>query len=70
MDAIIFSELHNWSADDDPMALAAAIETVAGQDLASSGLKAAAFVGSRYGWNEVFGRLFAIYREVIASYNP
>jgi alpha-1,6-mannosyltransferase len=70
MDAIIFSELHNWSVDDDPMALAAAIETVAGQDLASSGLKAAAFVGSRYGWNEVFGRLFAIYREVIASYNP
>ena len=70
MDAINFSGLHNWSVENNPEALAEAIRTVANQDLAASGLRASAFVGSRYGWSEVFGRLFAIYREVIASYNP
>ena len=70
MDAINFSGLHNWSVENNPEALAEAIRTVADQDLATSGLRASAFVGSRYGWKEVFGRLFAIYREVIASYNP
>ena len=70
MDAINFSGLHNWSVENNPEALAEAIRTVADQDLATSGLSASAFVGSRYGWKEVFGRLFAIYREVIASYNP
>jgi alpha-1,6-mannosyltransferase len=70
MDAIIFSGLHNWSADNDSAALADAIRTVAEGDLYSSGLQAAASVGSRYGWNDVFSHLFAVYREVIASYNP
>jgi alpha-1,6-mannosyltransferase len=70
MDAINFSGLHNWSVENNPEALAGAIRTVADQDLAASGLGASAFVGSRYGWKAVFGRLFAIYREVIASYNP
>jgi alpha-1,6-mannosyltransferase len=70
MDNIIFSGLHNWSVEDDGDALAGAIRTVASGDLAVSGLLAAASVGSRYDWKAVFGRLFAIYREVIASYNP
>lgn len=70
MDAIIFSGLHNWSVEDDAEALANAIRTVAAGDLADSGLRAAAFVTGRYGWNDVFARLFAIYRSVIASYNP
>jgi alpha-1,6-mannosyltransferase len=70
MDAINFSGLHNWSVENNPEALAGAIRTVADQDLAVSGFRASAFVGGCYGWNEVFGRLFAIYREVIASYNP
>lgn len=70
MDAIIFSGLHNWSADDDVQALAEAIRTVASGDLAASGLRAAASVSSTYDWKAVFGRLFAVYREVIASYNP
>ena len=70
MDTIIFSGLHNWSVEDDSDALAAAIKTVAGGDLAASGLRAASSVGSRYDWKAVFGRLFTIYREVIASYNP
>ena len=70
MDNIIFSGLHNWSVEDDGDALAGAIRTVANSDLAASGLLAASSVGSRYDWKAVFGRLFAIYREVIASYNP
>ena len=70
MDKIIFSGLHNWSVEDDGEALAAAIKTVATGDLASSGLRAASYVGSRYDWKAVFTRLFTIYREVIASYNP
>ncbi len=70
MDNIIFSGLHNWSVEDDGDALAEAIRTVANHDLAASGLLAASSVGSRYDWKAVFGRLFAIYDEVIASYNP
>lgn len=70
MDTIIFSGLHNWSVENDGDALAAAIKTVASGDLASSGLLAATSVGSRYDWKAVFARLFTIYREVIASYNP
>ena len=70
MDAINFSGLHNWSAGNDPEALADAIRTVATGDLKASGLRAASSVSSRYDWEDVFARLFAVYREVIASYNP
>jgi len=70
MDAIIFSGLHNWSADNDDEALAEAILTVAGGDLAASGLQAARAVSGKYDWKDVFHRLFAVYRDVIASYNP
>ncbi len=70
MDKIIFSGLHNWSVENDGEALASAIRRVATEDLSASGLMAASSVGSRYDWKAVFGRLFTIYREVIASYNP
>lgn len=70
MDAINFSGLHNWSSDDDPEALATAIRSIANEDLQVTGLRAAASVASRYSWDDVFKRLFAVYREVIASYNP
>jgi len=70
MDAINFSGLHNWSADNSAEALAEAIRSVANADLGASGLRAAASVGSRYAWKDVFERLFTIYRGVIASYNP
>ena len=70
MDAINFSGLHNWSADNCTEALADAIWSVASTDLESSGLRASASVGSRYDWKDVFARLFTVYRGVIASYNP
>jgi alpha-1,6-mannosyltransferase len=70
MDSIIFSGLHNWPADDEEEALAEAIRKVSSGDLRASGLAAAASVSSRYDWKSVFARLFAVYRDVIASYNP
>ena len=70
MDAIIFSGLHNWSADNDDEALAEAIRNVADGDLATSGLQAAQAISRKYDWKEVFSRLFTVYRDVIASYNP
>ena len=70
MDAINFSGLHNWSADDDAGALAGAIIAAADADPRAAGLLAASRVSERYAWTTVFRRLFAIYREVIASYNP
>ena len=70
MDAIIFSGLHNWSVGNDAQALADAILTVAQGDLASAGREVAAAVAARYAWQDVFARLFTVYREVIASYNP
>lgn len=70
MDAINFSGLHNWSANDDPEALAGAIIAAADQNPAEAGRTAASSVSEKYDWKAVFLRLFAIYREVIASYNP
>lgn len=70
MDAINFSGLHNWSADDSEEALAEAILAAAAGDLKASGLLAAASVSAKYDWEAVFTRLFAVYRDVIASYNP
>lgn len=70
MDAINFSGLHNWSAADDAEALAEAIRNAANADPTSAGLNAAQSVAAKYDWQAVFARLFAVYREVIASYNP
>jgi hypothetical protein len=52
------------------VALAGAIRHAASGDTAAAGLRAAAAVSARYEWKSVFARLFAVYREVIASYNP
>lgn len=70
MDAINFSGLHNWSSDDSEESLADAILTAASGDPRASGLLAAASVSAKYDWQSVFARLFAVYRDVIASYNP
>ena len=70
MDAINFSGLHNWSADDSDESLARAIVMATTGDLKASGLRAASSVSTKYDWQAVFARLFAVYRDVIASYNP
>jgi alpha-1,6-mannosyltransferase len=70
MDAINFSGLHNWSADDSEEALAAAILAATAGDLKASGQRAASSVSAKYDWQAVLARLFAVYRDVIASYNP
>jgi alpha-1,6-mannosyltransferase len=70
MDAINFSGLHNWSSDDSEESLADAILAATEGDLKASGLRAAGAVSAKYDWQAVFARLFAVYRDVIASYNP
>ena len=70
MDAINFSGLHNWSAADNADALTEAIRGAADADPATAGLSAAESVSAKYDWKAVFARLFAVYRGVIASYNP
>ena len=70
MDAINFSGLHNWSSADDAEELAGAIRTAAAADPKAAGLRASESVAVKYDWEAVFTKLFAIYREVIASYNP
>lgn len=70
MDAINFSGLHNWSSADDAGELAGAIRNAAAADPKAAGLSAAESVAAKYDWQAVFARLFAVYREVIASYNP
>ena len=70
MESIIFSGLHHWATRDDAACLTRAIRDAAEDDPAASGLRAAAAVSGRYDWSGVFSRLFAVYRDVIASYNP
>jgi alpha-1,6-mannosyltransferase len=64
MDRIIFTDQNHWAAENSPAALADAIRTMAGRDLASEGREAAARVHQFYGWDRVFERLFGVYAEV------
>jgi len=69
MDRIIFSDQRHWAAENTAPSLAEAIARVCDGDLRASGLTASEAVRMRYSWNRVFGRLFEVYREAIASYN-
>jgi alpha-1,6-mannosyltransferase len=64
MDRIIFTDQNHWAAENSPAALAEAIRTMAGRDLAAEGRAAAVRVHRSYGWDRVFERLFAIYAGV------
>lgn len=68
MDRIIHNDQTLWARENTPSALAAAIA-----DTAAAGLKADptalhARVAAQYSWEQVFTRLFALYREVVAGY--
>ncbi|MFM8460261.1 MAG: glycosyltransferase [Chthoniobacterales bacterium] len=65
MDRIIFTDQSHWAAENSPEALADAIRTMAGRDLAADGAAAAARVRESYSWDRVFERLFGVYAEVI-----
>lgn len=70
MDRIIFSNQSHWARENTPEALAEAIAAEAATDLRAAGAAASRTVRERYGWHSVFARLFSIYRQVIAEYNP
>jgi alpha-1,6-mannosyltransferase len=58
------------AARNHPLALAEAVEKALLTDLVTFGHRAAETVRERYCWGKVFERLFKIYQEVIAEYNP
>lgn len=68
MDRIIHSDQTYWASENSADALAGAILEAAAQDFKAAGLQASQKVTSLYSWQQVFTRLFAIYREVVAQY--
>jgi alpha-1,6-mannosyltransferase len=70
MDRIIFTNQGHWAGENTPAALADAIDAATRTDLVAAGAEASRTVRERYAWGTIFGRLFAIYRTVIAEYNP
>ncbi len=70
MDRIVFTNQSHWARENTPAALADAIDQATRTDLRAAGLAASRAVRERYAWSTIFDRLFAIYRAVIAEYNP
>ncbi len=70
MDRIIFSNQSHWARENTPEALADAIAAEAETDLQAVGAAASRTVRERYSWHTIFARLFSIYRQAIAEYNP
>jgi len=70
MDRIIHSDQTLWARENTARALAAAIEETSRQDLKHSGETVSRLVSAQYSWAEVFSRMFDLYREVIARYEP
>jgi alpha-1,6-mannosyltransferase len=68
LDGIILHDQDAWAAENDPVALAAAIERWSTRDLKALGCAAAQKAAEQYAWSAVFDRLFCIYREVCANY--
>jgi alpha-1,6-mannosyltransferase len=68
MDRIIFHEQESWARENNPEALANAIEEFSGKDLKNLGATAAGVAAERYAWPRVFDGLLCIYREVCAQY--
>lgn len=68
LDGIILHDQAGWADENNPAALAEAIEQFSRRDLKGLGQSAAATAASEYGWPRVFARLFCIYREICANY--
>lgn len=65
MDRIVCHDQSFWASANTADALADAIAAAFDRDLPALGAGAAAIVVRRFGWPEVFTRLFDVYREVI-----
>ena len=70
MDRIIFSGREHGAIKNNALDFAKAIHSFCSTDLHQTGLIAATTVKNHYDWETVFKHLFAIYTNVIASYNP
>ncbi len=68
MDRIIYSDQAHWAAENSAPALAEAIRAACRQDLCATGAEASRAVRARYSWDQVFHRLFGIYRDAITTY--
>jgi alpha-1,6-mannosyltransferase len=68
LDGIILHDQEGWAAENEPAALADAIEHFSERDLRALGRAAAQKATAEYAWPAVFDRLFCIYREVCANY--
>ena len=69
LDGIILHDQEGWAVENNPDALAAAIEQFSGRDVKALGNLAATNAAQNYAWPAVFERLFCIYREVCANYS-
>jgi alpha-1,6-mannosyltransferase len=69
LDGIILHDQVGWAAENNPEALAGAIERFSARDLRALGSLAATRAAENYAWPTVFDGLFCIYREVCAKYS-
>jgi alpha-1,6-mannosyltransferase len=67
LDGIILHDQEGWAEENNPEALAGAIEKFSLRDVRAMG-DLAAKGAAEYSWPRVFERLFCIYREVCANY--
>ena len=68
MDRIIFSDQSHWAAENSPAALAAAVARLARRDPSSEGQAISRQVHSKFSWDAVFGRQFALYDEIVDGF--
>jgi alpha-1,6-mannosyltransferase len=68
LDGIILHGQEDWAGENNPAALADAIERFRARDLKALGRAAAQKAAAEYAWPAVFDRLFCIYRDVCANY--
>jgi alpha-1,6-mannosyltransferase len=68
MDRIIYGGQALWARENTPSALSEAILRTARGDLPAIGEATSRAVHARYSWDQVFSRLFGIYRTTIDAY--
>lgn len=68
MDRLIHTDQAVWADENTPASLAAAILAHAGDDFLHDPAALHARVAAQYSWEQVFARLFDMYREVVANY--
>ena len=67
MDRIIHNDQELWAQDNSAESLAAAISETAHAGFKSGGQTLHRRIAERYSWDQIFARLFELYREVIAE---